>query len=436
MKTINLYLLNFALLFGVGTTAVFAQGSTDDKKIIIPEGTTVFVLNGKGNVDDTIKYNAYNYFYKTLRVGPQQVGMPRFLITDKNNKAVFTIGGFVNARVAYDFNNVIDNLDFVTYNIPMSSNIANSQRFLMDASTSRIYFKTLVNTKSLGSIEAYIETDFRGTNYALRLREAYISFKGFTFGQTVTTFCDLSASPNTIDFEGPNAYTYGRNLMIQYKHAFNEHWSVALAAEYPVLSATYNSTTEAIPQRIPDIPLYVQYAWNKGQSHIRASGIIRSLYYGNRVDNQVEYATGWGAQLSGIFKISNVVTAYGQALYGAGITPYIQDIAGMGMDLNPNPMLQGELQAPQTSAWLLGAQFNITPQLPLSIGYSQVHVIHKDDYSVPTDYKLAQYVVANVFYNISRSFSVGAEYLYGTRYNQDGTFGRSNRVQAMIQFNF
>lgn len=399
--------------------------------------TSVLIL-GRVNFssEDLIKRQAEQYFRSTLRRGPQQVGMPRFLITDNSGKAVFAIGGFVQARGAYDFNGKVNNLDFVTYDIPMTPTPQNRQGLLMDVSTSRIYFKSIVNTRSIGPIETYVETDFRGGNSVLRLREAYVKFAGFTFGQTVSTFTDMEASPNTIDFEGPNAYTYGRNIMIRFEQQLGRGWSMAVAAEMPVLSGTYCALTEAVPQRIPDIPLYFQYAWND-QSHIRASGIFRTLNYYDLAAHKDRHQFGWGAQLSGTARLTRGFHLYGQALYGEGIGQYVQDLQGNGFDLVRSLKYPGELSTPSVFAWFAGAQVNLTKKLPITIGYSQVHVYTDNNNAFsPNSYKLSQYIVANAFYNISRSFSVGLEYLYGTRYDMNGEFGRSSRAQAMVQFNF
>lgn len=432
MKTLRQLMVLPVILCGLSTLPSMAQSEREPKK----EAEETYVLVVGNPVDEYVKIRAQEYFRSTLRRGPQQVGMPRFMISDKSGKAVFAIGGFVNFRTAYDFNNVVDNMDFITYDIPMVSTPENRQRLLMDVSTSRLYFKTLVNTRSLGTIETYIETDFRGSGNSLRLREAYVSFKGFLFGQTVSTFTDMSACPNTIDFEGPNAYTYGRNMMIQYKHAFDKHWSVGIAAEFPNLSATTGANASIIPQRVPDIPAYVQYSWNNGQSHVRASGILRTLHYYDKVDQQNDVNMGWGAQLSSTIKVCKYVTLYGQALYGAGISPYVQDISGQGLDLLPDPENVGKLKAVPTMAWLVGAQLNLCHGLAWSVGYSQVNLWNKDNYFNGNQYSSAQYVVTNLFYNISRSFQVGVEYLYGTRHDMNGGFGKASRAQAMVQFNF
>lgn len=398
------------------------------------DATNVIVIGDPQN--EVVQVEATEYFRNSLRSGFRQVGMPKFLITDKKSRAVFAIGGFVNFRTAYDFNNVIGNIDFTTYDIPMQHTASNNQRLLMDASTSRIYFKALINTPSGKPIETYVETDFRGTNYALRLREAYVSWNGILAGQTVTTFCDQSASFNTIDFEGPNGYTYSRNLMLQYTHGWDNGVSFGVAAEYPVVSAEVGSSANLIPQRVPDIPAYVQYAWNDGASHIRASGVLRNMFYENKVEGASVDQIGWGAQLSGVWKMNSRTTLYGQVLYGKGITPYVQDLSGNGLDMVPDHNNHGTLYTPISISWLAGVQYNITPQMPITLGYSQV-LVENDKRDVnPKQYKLAQYVVMNVFYNFNKSLSVGAEYLYGTRYDQDNSFGKSNRVQMSVQFNF
>lgn len=430
MKQITL--TAFLAIAAISITSVDAQNKKPRPEWL-DETTTVFVLGNAGENELVIKESALEYFRKNHRTGFQTEKMPRFLITDKSAKAVFAIGGFVDFRTAYDFNNVMNNVDFVPYDITMRSTSTNNQRLLMDASTSRLYFKTVVKTKN-GPLEGFVSTDFRGAGNTLRLREAYVSYIGFTLGQTTTTFADLNASFNTIDFQGPNGYTYGRNLLARYEHKWKNGISAALALEYPNVSATYGLNNSAIYQRVPDIPAYVQYAWKGG--HIRASGIIRNMFYLNEVKKVDLDAIGWGAQLSGSFDIGKVVTLYGDVVYGKGITPYIQDLQGVGMDLMSNPMGAGQMSSVETMSWLVGAQFNITSRLPLTVGYSQVSLFDKNSLLTSSDYKIGQYVVANMFYNISRYWNVGVEYLYGARTDAGGSFGQSHRIQAAVQFNF
>ena len=419
------------LVLGSISSEVMAQKKAwllEDSQLIVPgNGPNEFVD------DEVIQFFAIN-----RHSDYQGTVIPRFLIADKKANAIFAIGGFVKFRTAYDFTSVMPNKDFVPSQISMYKNLSNEQRMLMDASTSRLFFETVIKTGSGGPLKAYVEADFRGAGNTLRLRQAYISYYGFKFGQSTTTFCDLGAAFNTIDFEGPNAYTYGRNLMIQYTHQWASGLSIGAALEYPVINATYNNYSASVYQRIPDIPVYLQYQWGEGikQSHIRLSAILRNMYYTDLNSMTNVDKVGWGVQASGSFAIGNAVRLYGQFVYGEGLAEYVQDLQGLPYDMVGSKGVMGSMVNLPVMAYFAGAQFNITPQIPLTVGYSQVTLFNREHALPNSDYHIGQYLVANCFYNISRAWSVGVEYLYGMRHDFVEHFGRAQRVQAAIQFNF
>lgn len=172
---------------------------------------------------------------------------------------------------------MVDNIDFVTYDIPVPGNYATRQKLTMDASTSWLFVKAIANTRRLGRVVVYIDGDFRGgavNSCTPRLRSAYVSFLGLTLGRDVTTFCDLAAAPTTIDFQGPNAYNFNFATLIRYERSFaDDRLSFGLAAGMPAVSGTYGEGFEPIPQRVPDIPAYIQYAWGRS---VRATCAPRS----------------------------------------------------------------------------------------------------------------------------------------------------------------
>lgn len=403
--------------------------------------STILIIGADPQKDDIwiIKNNAIDIYTKTLKYGFQQSEVPNFIISDRFSNAVFGIGGFVNFRTSYNWNNVIGSKDFDTYDIPMLGTPKNRQSLLMDASTTRLFFKTILQAGSLGQVEAYIETDFRGRDNVLHLREAYISFLGLTLGQTTTTFADLKASPNTIDFEGPNAFTYKRNLMIRYNYDLNTRWNFAIALEMPNVSATtVEKGAYIIPQQIPDIPLYAQYNWDKGKSHVRASGVFRAMNYYDNTLMSKETVLGWGAMLSTNIELCPWANFFGQVVYGEGIENYIADLGGNGLDLVPNKSYRGQLQTLPAMGWFAGFQTKFMKDFQMNVTYSQVNVWNKNNYfeQAPDTYKMAQYIVANVFYNILPALEVGVEYLYGTRKNADNVMKHANCAQVMIQFTF
>ncbi len=380
-------------------------------------------------------------YIDTYRPGFQQVDKPQFVFASKNNRFSLAIGGFVQTRVAYDFDGLVDNLDFVTYDIPVVGNYATKQKLIMDASTSRIYLKGIINTSALGRVVIFMENDFRGGsqgNYDFRLRAATVSFLGLTFGRDLTTFCDLTAAPLTIDFQGPNAYNINYTTMIRYEKSFaNNHMTVGGAAELPEVSGTYGTQFEPIPQRVPDFIAYLQYAWGANRdSHIRATGVVRDMYLHNARTDKNTSLLGWGAQFSGNIKVCRFFQLFMNGTYGEGITPYIQDLAGSGYDFTPDPRNADRIQTMPMWGWQAAGQLNFTKRLWVSGGYSEVYVEKKHGFYADDQYKHGQYIFGNLFYAITPRCKVAAEYLYGTRKDMDNKHNHANRVNMMVQYNF
>ncbi len=281
-------------------------------------------------------------YRETHRPGFQQVEKPQFIFTTKNNKFSLALGGYINMRAGYDLEGIVNNIDFVPADIPMTSNYANGEKLMMDATTSRVFLKAITNTRALGRVVVFIDGDFRGgreNSYVPRLRSAYVSMLGFTLGRDVTTFCDLLAGPNTIDFRGPNAYNLHFATMIRYEVPFaNNHMKFGFAAEMPSVSGTYGDNMVAVPARMPDFPVFLQVAWGpERRNHIRASAVFRNMYMHNIEKNYTLSKFGWGVQGSGHITIARAFELFFNGVYGEGISRYIQDLAGQGLDLTPIP---------------------------------------------------------------------------------------------------
>lgn len=423
MKHFRLSLIALALLFGV--TTVSAQPHHDKNK------------HCGEHCDEATKA-----FAETTREGFQQPHNPQFIFTSPNNKFMLGLGATVTLRTSYDFMGAVDNIDFVPYDIPMTKSYANRQRVMMDASTSRIFLKGIINTESLGRIVAYTDIDFRGGeefSYIPRLRSAYIQMMGFTVGRDVSTFCDLMAAPQTIDFEGPNAYNYRFTEMIRWEHTcWDKHITFGVAAEVPTVNATYGEHFSAIYQRVPDGIAYLQYAWGENRtSHIRASGVIRDMYlHDNRLGENTTQL-GWGVQLSGHIEVGKWVDLYMNGVYGRGITPYINDLMGTPYDFTYDPNDPTRLQTLPMWGWQAAAQLNIMPnKFWLAGGYSEVHLEKHNGALSDNQYSRGHYIFANAFYNVTRNFTVAAEYLHGGRVNVSDAKGDANRISIMAQYRF
>lgn len=378
---------------------------------------------------------------ETHRRGFQQHDRPQFVFSSKENRFSFSLGGFVALRAAYDAGGIVENIDFVTYDIPVAGNYATRQKLTLDASTSRLFLKAIANTRAVGRVVIYLDGDFRGgaaNSYTPRLRSAYVSLLGLTLGRDVTTFCDLEAAPATVDFQGPNAYNFNFATLVRYERSFAEgRLSFGVAAEMPVVSGTYGEGFDAIPQRVPDIPFYVQYAWDSDRSsHIRASAVVRNMYLHDLTRKSDTSLTGWGVQFSGTIRCCDPLRLFMNGVYGKGITPYIQDLTGSGLDFTPCPRDETRIRTMPMWGWQAAAQIALTPRLFLSGGYSTVRVQRSHGFYAADEYKRGQYVFGNVFYTIAPRCKVAGEYLYGSRRDMAAGKGHANRVNVILQYGF
>ena len=385
--------------------------------------------------------NAIADYMETHRTGFQQAGRPQFVFSTRDNRFSFSLGGFIALRGSYDFKGAVDNIDFVPYDIHVPGNYATRQKISMDASTSRLFMKAIAHSGALGRVVIYIDADFRGGapgSYTPRLRSAYVSALGFTLGRDVTTFCDLQAAPTTIDFQCPNAYNFDFATVIRYEVDFaREHMRFGVACEFPAVSGTYNDNFAPLPQRMPDFPMYLQYAWGADRSsHIRATGVIRNLYMHNLLTDSNTSRIGWGAQLSGTIRMGRPFRLFFNGVYGEGITPYIQDLTGSGLDFAPNPENPAQMQTMPMWGWQAALQINLSKRLFMTGGYSTVRVEEQNGYISPNEYRQGQYIFGNIFYALTPHCKIAAEYLYGTRENMDRVEGSANRMSLLVQYCF
>ncbi len=378
---------------------------------------------------------------ETWRAGFHQPHLPQFIFASKNNRFSLALGGTIQLRTFYEFDGTVNNIDFRPVDIPMRPTYRTSQRIMMDATASRLFLKAITNTR-IGRIVVFVDGDFRGGSegsYTPHIRSAFVSFLGFTAGRDVTTFCDLQAVAPTINFCGPNAYNHRYTTMLRYEHSmWDDVVSFGLAAELPRVSATYGEFFSSQQQRMPDFPVYLQVAWGRNRmSHIRASAVLRNMYAYNLRTGNTTSLFGWGAQVSGHIAIARAFDLYFNGTYGEGISPYVEDLMGSGLDFTPNPTRPESIQTVPVLAWQAAARINLVPDvLSISGGYSTVKVHKRNGVWSEDFYREGQYIFGNIFCNITPRMTLALEYLYGSRKNMDNLKNHANRANLMISYNF
>ena len=88
---------------------------------------------------------------------------PRFLLTDQKGKFALGIGGYVRATAEYDFNGIVNDVDFYPALIPQQRFCQFClNQFQMDIITSTLFLKLVGHTKHLGDFVLYAAANFRG----------------------------------------------------------------------------------------------------------------------------------------------------------------------------------------------------------------------------------------------------------------------------------
>ncbi len=392
------------------------------------------------NHNDSVE--VYKYL---LENSPSEFGsnVPRFAVMGKDQSFYIGIGGIVKTTVSYDFGNPIDNPnEFLTSAIPNNKRKGDGGLVQFSAQQTSLFLNFVGLPGGENQFSAFIGANLLGDNYIPALQYAYVKYRGFTLGYDKTLFSDPAATPPTIDYEGPNASTAIGNCLINYSVAFgkNKDWAAGIGLEIPMYSVTVLPETGAyaVNQRVPDIPAYISWSWNEGHSWLRASAIMRNLFYHNPMAKKNIDKVGWGVQLSGSAQVCPWLTTYYSGVYGKGIASYIQDLTACGMDMAPASHNSNVLNP--ITAWGAygGLQFDISQKVFASVTYSHVRTYAKGCMAPSGDdqYRYAQYAVGNVFWNINTLLQAGVEYIYGRRVNYDNTQAHDSRVQMSLQLSF
>ena len=399
------------------------------------------------------KTDSVAVYESLLGNSPTEFGssVPRFAVIGKDRTFYLGIGGYVKATVGYDFGHVQDNPnEFFTSEIPMSQRKGNGGKVQFSAQQTSIFLNFVGLPGTDNQIGAFIGANLLGDDYAPALQYAYLKYRGITAGYDKTLFSDPAATPPTIDYEGPNASTAVNNIVLNYRIDFGKkkQWSAGVGVEMPMMSVTDADTYDdaarpfaayKVNQRVPDIPAFVQFSWADRSSWIRLSGVIRNMLYRNvKADRNID-KVGWGVQLSGVIVPVSGLTFYYQGVYGEGIASYIQDMNGFGMDMLPADGSPYSLKRTRSWGAYGGIQYDFSEKVFASATYSHVRN-YADGCVMPSaesgQYDYAQYIDANVFWNITNIFQAGVEYIYGRRVNFDGTQAHDSRLQLALQLSF
>lgn len=415
-----------------------AQGSYTNQATQNRQQSHKYVYFGEGKADSIEHARLIEQFYDDQFIHAQDPQAPYFLLMSRDSKLAMGVGGNITAIGAYDWHGMIDGVGFTPYDIQMPPDPSHPNAFQTSIGNSSLFLTVFGNHDRIGAFKFYIQAKFGGggDNHYFKLKKVYATADDWTIGYTKSTFTDPAAQPSTVETSGPNSEADDTRMLIRYMHTFKSGVTMAVAAETPDNNYAVNTSTEAGNVYMPDLSAFMQWSWAKGQ-HIRLAGIVKGIRYRDLVEARNRYVTGWGVNLSAVLNPCREVTIYGAGYTGQGIGNMINDLSNGTNDVVAMANEPGRMKAPKSYGWYAALQYNFNPNLFSTVIVSQERILPESSMEYGGDqYKYGLYGTANIFYNITSRWQVGAEFNIGKRANIDGAHRMAYRACCLAQFNF
>ncbi|MDE7136102.1 MAG: hypothetical protein K2N91_05675 [Muribaculaceae bacterium] len=378
-------------------------------------------------------------FYEDQFRHAQDARAPYFLMMSRGNNMAMGIGGKLQGNMYYDFDGTIKGSDFATSSIPVPFDAANPTRFQSDISQTSIFATVFGRSERFGNYIVDVEGKFVGPSNSFKLKKAYITVGKVTFGQHKSTFCDPSAIPSTVETLGPIGAVDDGRFLLRFIQPLKHQLSVAASIEMPHDNySELQGFTESTSAAMPNFAAYLQYG--KTDKHVRLAGIVKSMRYRDLASATNHSVTGYGLNLTTKYNILPALTFYGAANYGRGIGGMVNDLGNGSNDLLSYAATSdnaGKMYAPESFGWYAGLEYRFTPSVFSTVIFSQDRLYTKSgsDYAAGA-YRYGMYAVANIFWDITPRFEIGAEFDWGRRVNVDGTADNAHRIGLSGSFSF
>lgn len=310
----------------------------------------------------------------------------------------------------------------------------------MHAKQSRFFLKT--DTDIGGSkLSSYFEMDFLlsgdgdgnervSNSYNPRVRHAFIKYDNWLMGQTWSTFQDVGALPESLDFIGPAEGTvFARQTQIRYTQG---SWQLAL--ENPETTVTPFGGGGRIVTDDNNIPeIVVRYTHTRDWGWLTAAAIVRQLSYEDNdpAVNVDDDQTGFGISVSGKFMFGKDDLRF-MVTGGTGLGRYVGLNTANGVMVDES----GDLETIDSLSGFVSYRHLWSEQWRSNLTLSTFAADNDDNLTGGAVTKEAQSVHVNLLFSPNPKLTVGVEYGLATRENEAGDDGDLNRLQFSGKYVF
>ncbi|KZN47488.1 porin [Pseudoalteromonas luteoviolacea CPMOR-2] len=339
----------------------------------------------------------------------------------------FSDGTLSSQHIGRDF--------YVPGTTPVTPSTGEDAVFDMHARQSRFNFGTASKLDDGSTIKTKIELDFIASvggnervsnSYSPRIRQAFVTYKGWLFGQAWSNFQNVGALPETLDFVGPAEGTvFVRQAMAKYTVG---NWS--FSAENPESTVTTAGGTRTVTDdaQMPDFT--ARYNYKADWGHLTVAALGRQLTY--KIGAADESETSFGISASGRVNFGKNNLKF-MVTHGQGLGRYV------GLNVANGAVYDGnELHAIDSTSGFVAYQHYWNDQWRSTFLYSFFSA--DNDTSLltvtgdPTESTMSY--SANILYSPVKKLTFGAEYKMANRETQSGADGDLNRLQLSVKYVF
>jgi hypothetical protein len=300
------------------------------------------------------------------------------------------------------------------------------------AKESRLWIKGQTQTDA-GLIKGHLEMDFQlsgqgnervSNSYSPRLRHAYFSWDKWLFGQTWSTFFNVSALPDLLDFVGPVGTIFIRQPQVRYSTG---NWQFAAENPESTLYAAGAGTTfddNALPDMI------ARYNFASGKTNYSLAVMGRELAYDDGDDIESEY--GYALSLAGKIALGD---------QGDDLRVMLNAGNALGRYMGLNAFRAGAIEA--------DGDIDLIDQVGIFVAYRHLWdeqwrssfslsaaQADNPDAAGGTAAKQYETLHANLIYKPTAALDLGGEIIIGNKELENGDDGSINRVQFSAKYGF
>jgi type II secretory pathway pseudopilin PulG len=349
-------------------------------------------------------------------------------------QTLLKIGGYFKTDFIYDLKPAGNTDSFIVSSIPIPTEVGINNATVSVRPT-RLSLDFRVPAAKVGEVRFYLEGDLFGTNATTpRLRHAYAQARNVLLGQTFSNFMDPDGFPDTLDFQGPNGMVSIRNPQLRYGFALSPSTTFYISIEKPSSDIIFKTPQFSAQPNAPSPDGAIRLRQEFERGHFQVAGIFRSIA-AFLPDGRTDTVFGWGVNAStGVktFGKDNVIFAVAA---GHGISRYLQDTSGLGIDAEPTSGVTTHLQATPAVGVEAAYQHYWRKTLRSSAIYSYA-AVNDTNLAAATTYNHGTYTGANLIWNPFGSLNLGVEYLYGWAMEQSGLKSNAPRIQFSAKYSF